>query len=204
MVRKGSGVRVPKRALCRCAAAPTLSCADDEPVAESVAWCRNRRALATLRTRIRGLPLWCGGIDGLENGGARTTLLVTPIPAVRSDMFTSIICATDGSTDTARGRGYAAKLTSEHGAQLHVVRAVEQPAAGRDIAGHVAGIARDSHADLIVVGTGRRCAVAGAVLGTVTQDLPVSPCPVPAPPRHCAAPIRARDTWVAGAGDTAG
>lgn len=52
-----------------------------------------------------------------------------------------------------------------------------------DAAGHIASVAREIDADLIVIGTRGHSPIAGALLGSVTQRLlHIAPCPVLAVP----------------------
>ena len=69
-------------------------------------------------------------------------------------------------------------------ASLRVVHGV-----GRDPADLIADVARDTEADVIVVGTRGHGRVAGMLLGSVTQRLlHVAPCPVLAVPSKVAVP----------------
>lgn len=46
-------------------------------------------------------------------------------------MFTRILCATDASEDADRALGYAARIASETGGEVHVVHVVEKLVAGK-------------------------------------------------------------------------
>jgi nucleotide-binding universal stress UspA family protein len=71
---------------------------------------------------------------------------------------------------------------------LRVIRGVT-----RDPADLIAEVARDTHADVIVVGTRGHGRLAGALLGSVTQRLlHVAPCPVLAVPARVKVPAVAQ------------
>jgi nucleotide-binding universal stress UspA family protein len=74
----------------------------------------------------------------------------------------------------------AAAIPIEHG--LKTTIDISAAHAG-GVADRIAGVARNREADLIVVGTRGHSAIAGALLGSVTQRLlHVAPCPVLAVP----------------------
>lgn len=74
-----------------------------------------------------------------------------------------------------------AELSSGGGATLHTTRSKVGGAAHA-----IAEIAGQEHSDVIVVGTRGRTAIAGLLLGSVTQRLlHIAPCPILAvPPEH--------------------
>ena len=73
----------------------------------------------------------------------------------------------------------AAAVGSNQGLETHV----HMPRTAGSIAKQIADVSRDAHADLIVVGTRGHSAVAGAFLGSVTQQLlHLAQCPVLAIP----------------------
>lgn len=80
----------------------------------------------------------------------------------------------------AKTRGQVARLKADSGidAQLRLESSVRE-----SVVQGIADVADDVHADLIVVGTRGHSAVAGALLGSVTQRLlHVASCPVLAVP----------------------
>lgn len=59
-------------------------------------------------------------------------------------MFTRILCATDASEDADRALGYAARIASESGGEVHVVHVVEKLVAGK-VAGEDAELFEQPH-----------------------------------------------------------
>ncbi len=73
----------------------------------------------------------------------------------------------------------AAELRSQHGLEAHL----HMPATPGNVAVQIAAICRDTGSDLIVVGTRGHSALAGTILGSVTQRLlHIAHCPVLAVP----------------------
>lgn len=140
-------------------------------------------------------------------------------------MFTTVVCATDGSERADRALEYAVEVAEEANGDLHIVHVVERLLGGRSaglytmpnqdqinarvqtraqeitarhsitptvhliagdgghVANHIAAVAAELGADLIVVGTHGHGVVGTLMLGSVTQQLlHVASCPVLAVP----------------------